>query len=305
MAEQTTGTMSYIAARSLLHARQAFRKPFPKLTLARMTPVDDSTLSYVVTVEIDGTDYIFRFPLSGSTAALFPREEKVLKKLAGRTAFPIPAVEYSGLTPVFMGYRKIAGIVAKEGLIRDMASVIRTLFSHDMAQFLARLHAQKVEDFAFLKNDLGVRIPSVVKDKLDKIDRQDSSGLARRFAERALAEFDGCGASPIPNVLLHHDFQGKNILCDEKMGGLTGVIDFTHACLGDPHWDFRFLPEFGGDVLGQVLATYRALTQREIDKERVALLRRLELCHSLALAPKGSPRSADLVERIKRYHNPG
>lgn len=288
----------------LNEARLAIHRAFPALRAAEITQVAEPSASYVVNVRIDASDTIFRFPLGNEPKQRFSAELKVLKTLAGRLPCAIPQVEYLSQNPQILGYRRIPGQALTATLIRKMAPAKRTALFNEMAQFLASLHSQDVAAFNFLPRNPSKAIPRRIRDQLDKFSRLDPSGDCRGFAEQALADFDKAEYPKNNNVLLHHDFQPKNILADAETGRMTGVIDFNDLWTGDPHWDFRHLPNLGGDALTTAIAKYGELTQRAIDKDIVEILYRLQLCRSLRMTGTGSEEAAHYVNLIKRYHKP-
>ena len=59
-------------------------------------------------------------------------------------------------------------------------------------------------------------------------------------------------------VLTHGDLWYENLLVDEGLRTLTGVLDFEDAGVGDPAQDFAILRHLGTTFTGQVIAAARA-----------------------------------------------
>ncbi len=58
-------------------------------------------------------------------------------------------------------------------------------------------------------------------------------------------------------ALIHGDLSGEHILFDVGQGGITGVIDWEDAAIGDPAFDFTgLLGDYGPEVAQRVLAAY-------------------------------------------------
>jgi len=89
---------------------------------------------------------------------------------------------------------------------------------------------------------------------------------------------DHCPAAADPPVLVHGDFRMGNLLIDE--GGLTAVLDWEIAHLGDPHQDLAYIcapswrfgrrdkPVGGIGEIAPFLAAYEAASDRTVDAER-------------------------------------
>jgi aminoglycoside phosphotransferase (APT) family kinase protein len=152
----------------------------------------------------------------------------------------------------------------------DLASA-RAALGGQMAEQLARIHA--LEPLPFLP-----RVP--VQRALDGLRAQlDEVGEPHPAIELALRHLRQVLPDRPATVVCHGDFRVGNFLVDER--GLTGVIDWEFAHLGDPledvAWPLVRAWRFGMDHLrlggiGEAepfLARYSELTGRKIDPAEV------------------------------------
>lgn len=77
-------------------------------------------------------------------------------------------------------------------------------------------------------------------------------------------------ASPTEVVLLHGDFHGYNVVFDDEWR-VVRVLDFEESSVGDPHYDFRYLPAQEATVamLLHTVDSYERAAGRTVDLRRV------------------------------------
>jgi len=81
------------------------------------------------------------------------------------------------------------------------------------------------------------------------------------------------------SAVLHGDLWNENIIIKEN-GRLSGLIDWEHTQIGDPHWDFRMIRRFiGWDDLHWLITLYNAKAQYKINSATIYILDKLALCH--------------------------
>jgi aminoglycoside phosphotransferase (APT) family kinase protein len=78
-------------------------------------------------------------------------------------------------------------------------------------------------------------------------------------------------AAPADAALLHGDLHGHNLVWDPPSGALRLVADFESAGVGDPAFDFRYLPGQAEtvDFFVEVGRSYEQISGRALDLERV------------------------------------
>ena len=121
-------------------------------------------------------------------------------------------------------------------------------FLRDLAIELSVLHSNKEHD------DLKMYPIPMIGSNLE---RDNRLWLDRDpFVEDALADFKGIRKKLNNRCVLHGDLWNKNVIVNEE-GRLTGLIDWEHSCVYDPHWEFRMIRRFiGWDGLETLIYYY-------------------------------------------------
>ena len=97
---------------------------------------------------------------------------------------------------------------------------------------------------------------------------------------KAIAEYYEIQPNLQHTAYLHGDIHGENVIVDDK-GNLEGLIDWEHAAVGDPHWDFRMIRRWiGWDGLEQLLFYYNATTGLQCKLKYIKVLDKISLCNS-------------------------
>jgi aminoglycoside phosphotransferase (APT) family kinase protein len=111
----------------------------------------------------------------------------------------------------------------------------------------------------------------------------DTAMLRARYGrlvdnERAMLVHEWCdwvdGVLSAPDshaVLVHGDFHGHNQLWDFETGELIAVLDLEECGLGDPHFDFRYLPGNSSSIelLLAVADAYQRQSGASLSLERI------------------------------------
>ena len=206
-------------------------------------------------------EWLFRFPLRVECAEPLRTEARLLRELAGRVSLPVPGPEYVSdgceeFPPPFFGYCKLPGVPLSDLTLSDTGLAEIAL---QLGRFLTELHhfppARAIE--------LGV--PSFTTESWRQEYREFRARCSREvspllaLAERRAVErfWDGYlnddAMFAFTPVLIHADLGVEHVLVDETTAGVTGVIDFADARVGDPALDFVGLD---GPLRGAVLANY-------------------------------------------------
>jgi aminoglycoside 2''-phosphotransferase len=218
---------------------------------------------------VDG-DLIFRFPKYVHVLEQLQTEAAILQGARPYLSLNIPVPEFLNLDgqPVgkaFMGYRRIPG----EPLWRDTFRAISTTerrhaLAAQLGGFLRELHAIPVDEAIACDLPLSdtyeecADIYRRMRGKLFDHMRPDAREWATRHFEAFLDEPANFDYQP---VLKHSDFGPSNILFDPERQGVTGIIDFGSAGLGDPAYDFAgLLSGYGEAFVQQCSRVYPAVT---------------------------------------------
>jgi thiamine kinase-like enzyme len=100
------------------------------------------------------------------------------------------------------------------------------------------------------------------------------------FTKQAVTEYYGVRSKLQHTSYLHGDIWSENVIVDDD-GNLVGLIDWEHADVGDPHWDFRMIRRWlGWDGLEELLFLYNANTGLQCKREYIEVLDKISLCNS-------------------------
>lgn len=222
-----------------------------------------------------GAQWLFRFPKHAGAARKLKMELRLLDDLGKRLPLPVPNYEYSreSANPRrwFGAYRKIPGTPADRS-----PTVSPKEAASQLGAFLHQLHSYSVD----LASEVGV--PEV-------------RNAVCRSRKRALSELRGLTdlsvdaddlrlylESESPNLggafgLVHNDLWAEHILVNDG-GGVSGVIDWGDAVIGDPAIDFAGLYAWQGERwLEQIIDRYPG----NLDSATLARARYLAACQAV------------------------
>jgi aminoglycoside phosphotransferase (APT) family kinase protein len=171
-------------------------------------------------LELDG-EWIVRVPRRDEVRRSMRDEVRLLRALAPVLPVPVPRVEVveDEAEVFFVAYRKLLG--------RPLEEAPASLAA-ELASFLAALHG-------FPRERAGV---PPQQELTEAFAREVLPLLGAGERRRAEAMFEH-RLSTTDIVLLHGDLGPSHILSDGVQ--VTGVIDWSDACLGDPALDFAWL----------------------------------------------------------------
>jgi aminoglycoside 2''-phosphotransferase len=200
---------------------------------------------------------IVRFPVSDSDAECMRREMRLLPEVA--RALPVAVPEYIlagdwGGRP-FGAYRAIAGIALDadgvpepgDAIWTDLGRVLRELHAFPLARVRAVL-GPTADDEA-LTGEADAKAISLLRPELQRTAREEIARYLARDRSRDAA-------------LTHNDLGLVHVLAEG--GRITGIIDWSDACIGDPAKDFVGILSHGGwpsvrttiDAYGPVAADF-------------------------------------------------
>ena len=256
-------------------ARAIIVAALPEFSAARVELLDEGWDFKVFEVD---PRWLFRFPKREASVLKLNMERKLLSGLGEWLSLPVPNYEYfyesheSSIRP-FAGYRKLPGIGGDTSKMVDRHRVARQL-----GVFLTKLHTYPVEKAR------GAGVPEARdliahwRDKsLEQLRRLNginvNLGLLRRYLENDTpVSFQG---SP---CLVHNDLWAEHILIDTCSGGVSGVIDWGDAVIGDRAIDFACLYTwYGKSWLENILAHYTG----KLDAEVISRSRYLATCAAI------------------------
>lgn len=228
---------------------------------------------------------VFRFPRRADVVPHVTRERCILEVIAPRLPLPIPKFSYYGHVPTvfpwpFAGYPLLPGVpLAEIGFDRlDLVAAGKSL-----GQFLHALHHTPTDLLASC--DLRVYTPAAWVDRhlellahlRPELRRFFAPALADRLIDHWQRVWSAQHVQAFTPCLIHSDLNPDHLLVDPQTGQLTGIIDFSDACLADPATDFAELP----DPLAAVAFEHYACADNQF-WERRAVLRAMVPFHALA-----------------------
>lgn len=141
----------------------------------------------------------------------------------------------------------------------------------ELGRTLAALH--RPETLAAV-DEAGLALPpptpqadtASLRERLAPLLDGERAALVRRWCDWV----DAVLAAPTEPVLLHGDFHGYNVVFDDTWR-VVRVLDLEEASVGDPHYDFRYLPaqEPTVTLLRHTVEAYERASGSALDLRRV------------------------------------
>jgi aminoglycoside phosphotransferase (APT) family kinase protein len=269
------GHIGWLAERSEAALRTALRELRPDLASERLTlppHLSGSHPDWHRNAAACGDDHLVKFAWSEPAAKKLWREARVITALGQlRPALRVPVVESVSSDPVLLVTRRLPGGPIWPADISAMSRREMVDLAARIAELLASLHAPPVQAAVESVVALPPPVPQATTDALRN--RLGAFVDERRMAKvRAWCDWvDAVLSVPGPEVFLHGDFAGHNLLWQRGSTTIVGVVDFEEASIGDFHYDLRYLPSQIAtlDLLHEVAGAYADRTGRHVEPARV------------------------------------
>ena len=217
-------------------------------------------------------DLEMKFSWSQVRAVRLHREGLLLQRLADQAlGLRLPELVALNADPVVVVTKHLPG----QPLSRDAASDLNgprlECVAGQLAGFLLALH--RVPAAAILEG-LPEITPTAQSDtaalraRYGRLVDEDRAMLVHRWCDWV----DGVLTAPGPDpVLVHGDLHGHNQLWDLETGELVAILDLEECGMGDPHFDFRYLPDSSSTThfLLAVVDTYQRGSGTSLSLERI------------------------------------
>jgi aminoglycoside 2''-phosphotransferase len=178
-------------------------------------------------------DLIVRFPVTDGDARGLEREFRLLPELGPRLPVAVPHYELTGEwgDRPFGAYPALPGsgldeqrgrLSARSGLYADLAHALRALHSFPLERAAILLGTDRPDDAPFWE--------AVHRDALPLLGRE-----VRDVAEKLISRHARAGGEA-REALVHNDLGLVHVFSAGPR--ITGIIDWTDACIGDPAKDF-------------------------------------------------------------------
>jgi aminoglycoside phosphotransferase (APT) family kinase protein len=234
---------------------------WPELAPVRATSLGEGWDCRIVEVN---DAYVFRFPKRSEIGARLARERVLLAGLAGTLPLPIPDVRFwaepGGDFPFGLaGHVKIPGATAV-GVA--LAADAERRVAEELARFMAALHAippERARQLGAVERDVLANDPPALLALVRRLYPGLRPALPAPVVERCLRFLSAAPPAPRqrPACLVHGELTANNVLVSDEGEAVTGIIDWTDACLGDPAGDLGGLFHWGGErMLAAALAVY-------------------------------------------------
>jgi aminoglycoside phosphotransferase (APT) family kinase protein len=221
---------------------------------------------------LDGA-YIVKFAWSEPPARRLAHEGRVLAALAeAHGGLAVPPLVATAASPALLVTRLVPGEPLSWEEANEVSGDRRRRLVGDLAGFLAILHDQATLDAV---RDTEVRLempePQATTAEIRARFGRNVKPSQRSIVDKWCDWVDEILEDPADASLLHGDLHGHNLVWDPPSGALRLVADFESAGVGDPAFDFRYLPGLGdtADLFLEVGRGYEQLTGRVLDLQRV------------------------------------
>lgn len=197
-------------------------------------------------------EIIFRFPRYPDGVATISREVDILSHIQDYVTLSVPNPVYksrkrAAVGKVFMGYRMIPGRPLWRQTLENIDGKTIAELAAQLATFLEQLHAIPLE---LLGPDVPGRDGAEEWAAMFEEIRQQLFSFMRPDARHwTVHHFETFLDSPHLHAyrpaLRHGDFGASNILYDQEVRTISGIIDFGFAAIGDPALDIAAVATFG------------------------------------------------------------
>jgi aminoglycoside 2''-phosphotransferase len=278
----TSNQPKFLSGFTLDQIREGLQQAFPNLRpeLGQLKLLNDGFSSYVVLV---GDELILRIAKHAEAMIGHLKEQSILPLLQKHLPVQIPQPSWRvGPSDFFpfgvMGYRRITGVPFS---LRLVPKVELNRIAQDVARFLVALHHVPVGEMVALdlrEADKPERLRTEVMPTLH-------AHLTADEYERIAMWWESLLNHPVKNSftprLLHGDPWGENIILNETLDSVVGVVDFEAVSVGDVARDFAAQKYLGSGFLNQVIEQYQVLGG-ELESHFAVRLRDWSLLRELA-----------------------
>ena len=280
--------------------QQAFPSLMPESSQLKF--LNDGFSNYVI---LAADEFILRIAKHADAMAGHLKEQAILPLLQKHLPVQVPEpIWQAGPSDLFpfgvIGSRRISGIPFSLSLVPhiELSSI-----AQDLARFLVALHKIPLAEMTAL--DLGaptelVSLRAEVMPTLHTYLTADEYEKIGMWWERYLRSEARDSFAP---RLIHGDPWGENIILNEALNGVKGVVDFETVCIGDVAQDFAAQKYLGSGFLSQVVENYREFGG-ELDQHFPIRLRGWSMLRELrglgyAIKYPGSGELPDSIQKVR------
>jgi aminoglycoside phosphotransferase (APT) family kinase protein len=250
--------------------KEAFEEEFTGLTVETVRILD--TGWHHDAIEVNGS-IIFRVPHHTYGRVITPekveREVALLRFLQERVPVDIPSPQYVPRDYAYYGYPKLDGVLVRD-LVGDCNADDWQRYREDWVDIASALHGNVNVEQA---RQLGVPdfVPPSQRRTEGIFDIPDVDEAVTDFARDVIGELDAYDSTPNAYVFIHDDMQAHNLLADPQTKRVTGLIDWTEACLGPLSCEFAVHEWMQGAALSEVARMYEEKTGVPVDQQEARM----------------------------------
>jgi aminoglycoside 2''-phosphotransferase len=211
--------------------------------------------------------HVFRFPKSKEARKQMQKEISVLPIIKPFLNLSVPVFQFISAETNFAGHKVIPGVPLTFKIYNSLHQKEQEWIQRSVANFLLQLHRI---DLSNLKNchletidfkeEYSYDFNQARKLIYPHISKNRRSIINEMFTGY-LSDENNFNYAP---VLIHNDFSSDHILFDTVKQQITGIIDFGDMAIGDPDYDFMYLPdEFGEIFLREIFKIYQPNNKKE------------------------------------------
>ena len=237
---------------------RALNEAFTELAPLRVTGILGSGFNSIA-VETD-RGVVFRVAKTPGTAERYAREACLLPVIRPHLPVAVPEprwlVERSAAFPHGVsGYEKLPGRVLSPEILPQDSSTLAA----QVADALLALHRVPLNELAPCRMPQPEHRPAHYR----RLRRETTPALRSRLGSDEFARLERWWEafladermSQFEPVLAHGDFWYENMLVDDSVEKLVGIVDWEDAAVADPMLDFAL--HLGPDFRAQVIVAYR------------------------------------------------
>lgn len=201
---------------------------------------------------------VYRYPRNRAAAAKLDDEVGLLDSIH-KQEWPVQLPKIIDHTPSYTSYRYIPGEVLDNSQINLLADQDFDRIGRQLGDFLSHLHKLDPSIIRRKETRHDTTLLEYYTERIESAKGQLFYGTAAKALSKLGDDYTG------PQVVVHGDLHGLNMVIDPKIKSLNGVIDLSEMEVGDPHQDFRKLFMTDPRLLDPAIAAY----DKPIDAKRV------------------------------------
>ena len=281
---------------SLERLRELTVAGHPQFAGARFTILADGWDS--VALDIDDR-YIIKFPRHEVAEQSLRREVLLLSVIGPRVLMPVPHMDLHDIPVTHTIHAKLPGRALDPTAYAKVPESMRAEIGERLGQFYAHLHAIHPDLLA----NAGA---GPVQEWLDadtirrRIEPHLPPALAP-WAEEALEKLVGLGPDPLGITYGLFDGHGWNMAHDVTQNRFGGIFDFGDSGFGPLHQEFIYSNFISPDLTSRIVSAYETLTDRRLDRRRIAILTGFHRLSELAEFADDPTYAGEMIDSVKAW----